>query len=147
MPSNLFEHQLNKPKWQLGHVVEMVFWTLTFKNMYAMNLKWKWNKNPIYDLFFSYINKRLKFIWYVVWNTQDTRYAENQIFTPMRFYPFHNLWFIFTFSSVFLLDVGNWFIFHFNATFSNISAISWRPVLVVEAGLPEENHRPWASNW
>jgi hypothetical protein len=32
-----------------------------------------------------------------------------------------------------------------NATFSNISAISWRPVLVVEeAG---ENYRPWASNW
>jgi hypothetical protein len=36
----------------------------------------------------------------------------------------------------------------FNATFNNISAISWRPVLVVEeAGVPEENHRPWASNW
>jgi hypothetical protein len=36
----------------------------------------------------------------------------------------------------------------FNATFSNISAISWRPVLVVEeAGIPGENHRPWASNW
>ena len=33
----------------------------------------------------------------------------------------------------------------FNATFNNISAISWRPILVVEeAG---ENHRPWASNW
>jgi len=33
----------------------------------------------------------------------------------------------------------------FNATFNNISAISWLPVLVVEeAG---ENHRPWASNW
>jgi len=29
----------------------------------------------------------------------------------------------------------------------NISAISWRPVLVVEeAGVPGENHRPWASN-
>jgi hypothetical protein len=29
----------------------------------------------------------------------------------------------------------------FNATFSNISAISWRPVLVVEeAGVPRENH-------
>jgi hypothetical protein len=27
-------------------------------------------------------------------------------------------------------------------------AISWRPVLVVEeAGIPGENHRPWASNW
>ena len=36
----------------------------------------------------------------------------------------------------------------FNATFSNISAISWRPVLVVvEVRVPGENHRPWASNW
>jgi uncharacterized integral membrane protein len=35
----------------------------------------------------------------------------------------------------------------FNATFSNISVISWPPVLVVEeAGVPGENHRPWASN-
>jgi hypothetical protein len=41
----------------------------------------------------------------------------------------------------------DWF-FEFNATFSNISAISWRPVLVVEeSGVPGENHRPWASNW
>jgi hypothetical protein len=31
----------------------------------------------------------------------------------------------------------------FNVTFSNISAISWRPVLVVEeAEVPRENHRP-----
>jgi len=38
--------------------------------------------------------------------------------------------------------------FVFNATFSNISVISWRPVLVVEeAGVPGENHRSWASNW
>jgi len=35
----------------------------------------------------------------------------------------------------------------FNATFNNISVISWRSVLVVgEAGVPGENHRPWASN-
>jgi hypothetical protein len=35
-----------------------------------------------------------------------------------------------------------------NATFSNISAISWRPVLVMEeAGVPGENDRPWASDW
>ena len=34
------------------------------------------------------------------------------------------------------------------AAFSNISAISWRPALVVEeAGVPRESHRPWASNW
>ena len=37
-----------------------------------------------------------------------------------------------------------WFIV-FNTTCSNISAISWRPVLVVEEA--KENHRPWASNW
>jgi hypothetical protein len=36
----------------------------------------------------------------------------------------------------------------FSATFSNISAISWRTVLVVvEAEVPGENHRLWASNW
>jgi hypothetical protein len=45
---------------------------------------------------------------------------------------------------IWLID---WFLV-FSATFSNISAISWRPVLVVEeAGVPRENHRPWASNW
>jgi hypothetical protein len=39
-------------------------------------------------------------------------------------------------------------LFVFNATFNNISAISWRPVLVVEeTGVSGENHRPWASNW
>ena len=32
----------------------------------------------------------------------------------------------------------------FNATFSNISAISWRPVLVMEeAGVLGENYRLW----
>jgi hypothetical protein len=36
----------------------------------------------------------------------------------------------------------------FNATFRSISAISWHPVLLVEeAGVPGENHRPWTSNW
>jgi hypothetical protein len=32
--------------------------------------------------------------------------------------------------------------------FSNISAMSWRSVLVVEeAGVFGENHQPWASHW
>ena len=31
----------------------------------------------------------------------------------------------------------------FNATFNNISVISWQSVLLVEeTGVPEENHRP-----
>jgi hypothetical protein len=51
----------------------------------------------------------------------------------------------------YLLLIGfkiNSFLLVFNATFNNISAISWKPVLVVEeVGVPGENHRPWASNW
>jgi hypothetical protein len=31
----------------------------------------------------------------------------------------------------------------FNATFNNISVISWQSILLVEeTGVPEENHRP-----
>ena len=36
----------------------------------------------------------------------------------------------------------------FNATFGNISDISWRsPLLVEETGVPGENHRPAKSHW
>jgi hypothetical protein len=35
----------------------------------------------------------------------------------------------------------------FNATFSNISVMSWKSVLLVrETGVPGENHRPSTSN-
>jgi len=38
-----------------------------------------------------------------------------------------------------------WFMV-FNATFNNISVISWRTVLLVEeTGVPRENHLPVAS--
>jgi len=40
-----------------------------------------------------------------------------------------------------------WFMV-FNATFNNISVISWRSVLLVEeARGPGENHRPVTSHW
>jgi hypothetical protein len=40
----------------------------------------------------------------------------------------------------------DWFMV-FNATFNNISVISWWSVLLVEeTGVPEENHRPVASH-
>ena len=36
----------------------------------------------------------------------------------------------------------------FNATFNNISVISWQSVLLVEeTGVSEENHQPLASHW
>ena len=42
---------------------------------------------------------------------------------------------------------GLWFSV-LNATFKNISVISWRSVLLVEeTGVPRENHRPVASHW
>jgi hypothetical protein len=45
-----------------------------------------------------------------------------------------------------MIDFDSFF-FVLSATFSNISAKSWRPVLVVkEAGVPGEHRRPWASN-
>ena len=35
-----------------------------------------------------------------------------------------------------------------NATFNNISVISWRPVLLVEeTGVPGETHWPAAGHW
>jgi len=50
--------------------------------------------------------------------------------------------------SIYIYIVG-WLIgfMVFNATFNNISAISWRSVLLVEdTGGPGENHRPLASD-
>ena len=44
----------------------------------------------------------------------------------------------------------DWFVYFwcFNATFSSILTISWWQVLVVEeAGVSGENHRPWTNNW
>jgi len=36
----------------------------------------------------------------------------------------------------------------FNATFNNISVISWRSVLLLEeTGVPGENHKPAAGHW
>ena len=43
--------------------------------------------------------------------------------------------------------MGVW-VMVFNATFNNISVISWQSVLLVEeTGLPKENHRSVASHW
>jgi hypothetical protein len=43
-----------------------------------------------------------------------------------------------------LLGVG---VMVFNATFNNISVVSWSSVLLVgETGVPRENHRPVASH-
>ena len=47
-----------------------------------------------------------------------------------------------------LWDLNRFWCMVFNATFNNISVISWRSVLLVEeTGVTGENHRPVASNW
>ena len=53
---------------------------------------------------------------------------------------------IFLFASV---HISYWVrVIVFNATFNNISVISWRSVLLVEkTGVTEENHQPSTSHW
>ena len=47
-----------------------------------------------------------------------------------------------------LYNIGGAGFMVFNATFNNISIISWQSALQVkETGLPEENHLPVASHW
>ena len=67
-------------------------------------------------------------------------------FSINRFWNYSHSVVFFVFHFI-IFDFDFWFSV-FNATFDNISTISWRPVLVVEeARVPGENHRPWASNW
>ena len=66
------------------------------------------------------------------WNHQNT---ENRFWQLPRY------------NVVYLVDDLICFIV-LNVTFSNISVISWRPVLMVEeARILGKNHRPWASDW
>ena len=60
---------------------------------------------------------------------------------------FHNnIVYIWTYKLSYVFDLI-WFIV-FNATFSNISAISWPSVLLLEeTGVPGENHRTATSHW
>ena len=82
--------------------------------------------------FFSFVFFVLFFFW---------QKKKNEFCCPDRYLYFN------TFLSGFY-NRFFWLTLVFNATFSNISAISWRPVLVVEeTGVPGENHQPWASNW
>jgi len=61
------------------------------------------------------------------------------LFLIVSFYYFVNL-----FVSFKLIRLVGFMVF--NATFNNISAISWLSVLLVEeTGVPGENHRPAAS--
>jgi hypothetical protein len=44
--------------------------------------------------------------------------------------------------------IHGWWVMVFNATFNNISVISWRSVLLVEeTGVPGKNHWPAVSHW
>ena len=73
-----------------------------------------------------------KFFYKKEWKTYPNKYVDSRVIPEL---------------SLSKCDWLIWFIV-FNATLRNISAISWWPVLVVEeAGVPGENHRPWASNW
>ena len=95
----------------------------------------------------------LKSTWYLNWRkvlfrNTDTNYI---IFVILVFIFCHAIQF--TLKNTWwpnwkIVLVWWWWFLVLNVTFSNISAILRRPVLVVEeAGVPGKNHRLWASNW
>jgi hypothetical protein len=90
---------------------------------------------------------------YILWKLNPTVLeidfrADNFIVLPRRDSNSH-LWYTTVLIALPYVQIIEFeFEFEFWSTFSNISAMSWRPVLVVEeAGVPGENYRPWASNW
>jgi len=67
---------------------------------------------------------------------EDGRSIRNKLNTHLKFL-----------QKIHLLNEGLW-VMVFNATFNNISVISWRSALLVEeTGVFGENHRPVASHW
>jgi hypothetical protein len=91
----------------------------------------------------KFLESCLSFLWYLIINriTRRVHYIRHLDAytgsTPLLF-EYWNL-------QVLNIDFEFWCL---NATFNNISAISWRLVLVVEeTGGPGENHWPVASHW
>ena len=103
------------------------------KHLYATSLQYLIHPSNVFDKVFSLSN-----LWTCFWRKHFT--VETNIIGQ----PYMQIHWEGNRSSNVLNRLINWFIV-FNATFSNISAISWRQALVVEE--PGENHRPWASNW
>ena len=86
---------------------------------------------------FDFVKLRQKRFKYCRRMSQILRYCTSPGVRPINLYSHHHI------HSYRLFFLGG----GFNATFSNISAISWRPILVVEeAGVSGENHRPNNSN-
>ena len=130
---------------------------------------------PLSTIFQSYIMvasfTEIKILYQLGENLRKNEYgrvytsnnSQNVQFTiiQQRFYPkkeFWNHWFFnirniilkWRFCTIFMIihQVGLSRFKMFNATFNNISVISWRSVsLVEETGVPRENHRPVASHW
>jgi len=65
-------------------------------------------------------------------------------------FPMFNIWSVYIEVCPCELVDSGWLVWFmvFNATFNNISVISWRQVLLVEeTGVCRENHRPVTSHW
>ena len=88
-----------------------------------------------------YFFSKIKFTWYDIFHS--VKLYTYQLNKLLKVYP--NIRFLIFFLELLEKDLA-WFMM-FNATFNNISAISWRSVLLVEeTGVPGENHRLVASH-
>ena len=109
--------------YSLSRLVYFKFQDNSFKNNFYINYTFSLYETLLICPSVPYLHANSSLIW-----TCICSYPGNK----------HDVWLTF----YFILFIV------FNATFSNISAISWRLVLVVEeARVPRENHRLWSSNW
>ena len=148
-------NQFNQPTYLCLSQHYIIWWFCVqwFEVQDDRSICWCWYEllTITFLLFITYIETRNSFYYkfYMVQYTQWIKWlyiAQNLHYTSVKSI---KLSVMFLWLYVCVGGSLDWFDFWcFNTTFRNISAISWRPVLVVgEAGVPAENHQPWASNW
>jgi hypothetical protein len=109
------------------------------------------------DTLYHVMLYRVRLVWAGIEFTTTIIIIKNTIILIIQ-YNICNLWFfknrIMCLCKQVLINLSKWTIHCFAclmvlyASFSHISAISWRSVLLVEEnGVPGENHRPVASHW
>ena len=103
-----------------------------------------WWSNPEKSTDLSqFTDKRYKVTWYEISYAFSTHVSSKKILLKIILSQF----FIYKYEVLFQ-NKGRVRVMMFNATFNNISVISWGSVLLVEeTGLPTENRRPVISHW
>ena len=136
----MFDFRIVPTLWGFFHFILTAIYACLFIQNIVLGLWFAFNKfRPGQHTFFLLLTESV------------FSHSENLLIQEKYVISEFNIRCMFIFGSLECFLIWTWidrFFDFWNATFSNISAISWRPVLVVEeAGVPGENQRPCASNW